>query len=188
MKYANIKYRDIADGEGVRTTLFVSGCSHRCENCFQPETWSFSYGQEFTAEIADEVLATLDDFFVDGLTFLGGEPMEPENQRGLLELAKRAKAVHPEKSIWCYTGDVYEDLIDAASPRHTEETDELLGLIDVLVDGPFVQAHHDITLRFRGSSNQRIIDLPATLAQGKVKPWRDDPQFVSHAMVVNSFD
>ena len=104
MNYANIKYRDIADGEGVRTTLFVSGCSHHCENCFQPETWSFSYGQEFTTDIADEVLATLDDFFVDGLTFLGGEPMEPENQHGLLELAKRAKALHPEKSIWSYTG------------------------------------------------------------------------------------
>lgn len=111
MNYANIKYRDIADGEGVRTTLFVSGCSHHCENCFQPETWSFSYGQEFTTDIADEVLATLDDFFVDGLTFLGGEPMEPENQHGLLQLAKRAKALHPEKSIWCYTGDVYEDLL-----------------------------------------------------------------------------
>lgn len=99
MNYANIKYRDIADGEGVRTTLFVSGCSHHCENCFQPETWSFSYGQEFTTDIADEVLATLDDFFVDGLTFLGGEPMEPENQHGLLQLAKRAKALHPEKAF-----------------------------------------------------------------------------------------
>ena len=158
MNYANIKYRDIADGEGVRTTLFVSGCSHHCENCFQPETWSFSYGQEFTTEIADGVLATLDDFFVDGLTFLGGEPMEPENQHGLLELAKRAKALHPEKSIWCYTGDVYEDLVDAASPRHTKETDELLGLIDVLVDGPYVAELYDITLKFKGSSNQRVID------------------------------
>ena len=167
MNYANIKYRDIADGEGVRTTLFVSGCSHHCENCFQPETWSFSYGQEF---------------FVDGLTFLGGEPMEPENQHGLLELAKRAKALHPEKSIWCYTGDVYEDLVDAASPRHTEETDELLGLIDVLVDGPYIDSLHDITLRFRGSSNQRVIDMNETRKTGEVVLWKDEEVYSTHSM------
>ena len=182
MNYANIKYRDIADGEGVRTTLFVSGCSHHCENCFQPETWSLSYGQEFTTEIADEVRATLDDFFVDGLTFLGGEPMEPENQHGLLELAKRAKAQHPEKSIWCYTGDVYEDLVDAASPRHTEETDELLGLIDVLVDGPYIDSLHDITLRFRGSSNQRVIDMNETRKTGEVVLWKDEEVYSTHSM------
>lgn len=182
MNYANIKYRDIADGEGVRTTLFVSGCSHHCENCFQPETWSFSYGQEFTTDIADEVLATLDDFFVDGLTFLGGEPMEPENQRGLLQLAKRAKALHPEKSIWCYTGDVYEDLVDAASPRHTEETDELLGLIDVLVDGPYIDSLRDITLRFRGSSNQRVIDMNETRKTGEVVLWKDEEVYSTHSM------
>lgn len=182
MNYANIKYRDIADGEGVRTTLFVSGCSHHCENCFQPETWSFSYGQEFTTDIADEVLATLDDFFVDGLTFLGGEPMEPENQHGLLELAKRAKALHPEKSIWCYTGDIYEDLVDAASPRHTEETDELLGLIDMLVDGPYIDSLHDITLRFRGSSNQRVIDMNETRKTGEVVLWKDEEVYSTHSM------
>ena len=161
VNYANIKYRDIADGEGVRTTLFVSGCSHHCKNCFQPETWSFSYGQEFTPEVAREVLATLDEFFVDGLTFLGGEPMEPENQRGLLELARAAKAAHPEKTIWCYTGDVYEELVDPASPRRTEATDELLSLIDILIDGPYIEEQHDITLRFRGSSNQRVLDRAA---------------------------
>ena len=114
--------------------------------------------------------------------------MEPENQRALVDFVERVREAYPEKTIWCYTCDLLEDLRNPESPRHTEVTDRLLAAIDVLVDGPFVQAHHDITLRFRGSSNQRIIDLPATLAQGKVKPWRDDPQFVSHSMVVNSFD
>lgn len=182
MNYANIKYRDIADGEGVRTTLFVSGCSHHCKNCFQPETWSFSYGEEFTPQVAEEVLATLDDFFVDGITFLGGEPMEPENQRGLLELARAAKAAHPEKTIWCYTGDVYEELVDPESPRHTEHTDELLTLIDVLVDGPYIEDLHDITLRFRGSSNQRVIDLNETRKAGKVMLWEDEAVYATHSM------
>ena len=181
MNYANIKYRDIADGEGVRTTLFVSGCSHHCKNCFQPETWSFSYGEEFTPEVAAEVLATLDDFFVDGLTFLGGEPMEPENQRGLLELARAAKAAHPEKTIWCYTGDVYEDLANPESPRHTEATDELLGLIDVLVDGPYIEEQHDITLRFRGSANQRVIDMGKTREAGKVVLWEDEAIYATRS-------
>ncbi len=182
MNYANIKYRDIADGEGVRTTLFVSGCSHHCKNCFQPETWSFSCGEEFTPQVAEEVLATLDDFFVDGITFLGGEPMEPENQRGLLELARAAKAAHPEKTIWCYTGDVYEELVDPESPRHTEHTDELLALIDVLVDGPYIEDLHDITLRFRGSSNQRVIDLNETRKAGKVMLWEDEAVYATHSM------
>ena len=128
------------------------------------------------------MLATLDDFFVDGLTFLGGEPMEPENQHGLLELAKRAKALHPEKSIWCYTGDIYEDLVDAASSRHTEETDELLGLIDVLVDGPYIDSLHDITLRFRGSSNQRVIDMNETRKTGEVVLWKDEEVYSTHSM------
>ncbi len=174
MNFASIKYCDIANGEGVRTTLFVSGCSHHCKNCFQPETWSFSYGEEFSPEVEAKVLASLDDLFVDGLTFLGGEPMEPQNQEGLLQLARKAKAQHPEKSIWCYTGDVYEELIDPASPRHTQHTDELLSLIDVLVDGPFVEELHDITLRFRGSSNQRVIDMNATRQEGEVKLWLDE--------------
>ena len=182
VNYANIKYRDIADGEGVRTTLFVSGCSHHCKNCFQPETWSFSYGQEFTPEVAREVLATLDDFFVDGLTFLGGEPMEPENQRGLLELARAAKTAHPEKTIWCYTGDVYEELVDPDSPRRTEATDELLSFIDVLIDGPYIEEQHDITLRFCGSANQRVIDLNKTRESGEVVLWKDDPIYSTHSM------
>ncbi len=183
MNYANIKYCDIADGEGVRTTLFVSGCSHHCKNCFQPETWNFSYGEEFTAETAGKVLATLGDPFIDGLTFLGGEPMEPQNQQGLLQLARAAKEAHPEKTIWCYTGDVYEELIDPESPRHTEATDELLGLIDVLVDGPYLEAQHDITLRFRGSANQRVIDLNATRAAGEVVLWEDEAVYAQRGVM-----
>ncbi len=174
MNYASIKYCDIANGEGVRTTIFVSGCSHHCKNCFQPETWSFSYGEEFSPEVEAKVLASLDDAFVDGLTFLGGEPMEPQNQEGLLQLARKAKAAHPEKSIWCYTGDVYEELASPESDRHTQHTDELLGLVDVLVDGPFVEELHNITLRFRGSSNQRVIDMNATREAGEVKLWLDE--------------
>lgn len=183
MNYANIKYCDIADGEGVRTTLFVSGCSHHCKNCFQPETWSFSYGEEFTPEVQAKVLASLDAPFVDGLTFLGGEPMEPENQRGLLELARAAKAAYPNKTIWCYTGDVYEDLANLESPRRTEATEELLGLIDVLVDGPYIEEQHDITLRFRGSSNQRVIDMNATREQGGVQLWQDEKVYAARGVM-----
>ena len=183
MNYANIKYCDIADGEGVRTTVFVSGCSHHCKNCFQPETWNFSYGNEFTTEVQAKVLSSLDAPFVDGLTFLGGEPMEPENQRGLLQLARAAKAAHPEKAIWCYTGDVYEDLADPESPRHTEATDELLGLIDVLIDGPYLDEQHDISLRFRGSANQRVIDLNATRASGEVMLWEDEAVYAERGVM-----
>ena len=188
MNYANIKYFDIADGEGVRTSLFVSGCRRGCKNCFNSVAWDFAAGETFDRAVEDKIIESLDHPFIDGLTILGGEPMEPENQRALVDFVERVREAYPGKTIWCYTGDLLEDLQNPESSRHTEVTDRLLAAIDVLVDGPFVQAHHDITLRFRGSSNQRIIDLPATLAQGKVKPWRDDPQFVSHAMVVNSFD
>lgn len=188
MNYSEIKYFDIANGEGVRTSLFVSGCRHGCPGCFNPEQWDFTAGKPFSPDVQNEILESLAPEYVDGLSLLGGEPMEPENQRALVDFVERVRETYPGKTIWCYTGDLLEDLRNPESPRHTEVTDRLLAAIDVLVDGPFVQAHHDITLRFRGSSNQRIIDLPATLAQGKIVPWRDDPQFVSHSMVVNSFD
>lgn len=184
MNYSEIKYFDIANGEGVRTSLFVSGCRHGCPGCFNPEQWDFTAGKPFSPDVQNEILESLAPEYVDGLSLLGGEPMEPENQRSLVDFVERVRETYPEKTIWCYTGDLLEDLQNPESARHTEVTDRLLAAINVLVDGPFVQAHHDITLRFRGSSNQRIIDLPATLAQGKVKPWRDDPQFVSHTMVV----
>lgn len=179
MHYGNIKYCDIADGEGVRTTLFVSGCTHRCKGCFQPETWDFSYGEEFTGAVMEEILSSLESAYVDGLTLLGGEPFEPENQRALAPFLERVRARLPEKTIWAYTGDVYEDLVDPASPRRTEATDRLLECIDVLVDGPFVDDLKDISARFRGSSNQRIIDVPATRQAGRIVEWRGDEAFAT---------
>ena len=181
MNYSVIKYCDIADGEGVRTTLFVSGCTHHCKGCFQPETWSFSYGREFTDATQREILDSLAPSYIHGLTLLGGEPMEPGNQAVLAGFAERVKAAYPQKTIWCYTGDVYEGLLEGG-PRHTSYTDRLLACIDVLVDGPFVQEQKDITLRFRGSANQRIIDMNATRRAGHVVLWADDPIFSSHSM------
>ena len=179
MYYGNIKYCDIADGEGVRTTLFVSGCTHHCKGCFQPETWDFSYGEEFTGAVMEEILESLEPAYVDGLTVLGGEPFEPDNQRALVPFLEQVKARYPQKTIWSYTGDVYEDLIDPDSPRRTEVTDRMLACIDVLVDGPFVEELKDITARFRGSSNQRILDLPATREAGHAVEWRGDEAFAT---------
>lgn len=183
MNYAEIKYCDIANGEGVRTTLFVSGCRHHCKNCFQPETWSFSYGEEFSDDVAQKIMASLESPFVDGITLLGGEPMEPENQRALLPFVRAVKQAYPDKTIWCYTGDVFEDLMNPESDRHTEATNELIACIDILVDGPYIEAEHDITLRFCGSKNQRIIDVPATLASGSVCLWSDDSHYATHSWV-----
>ena len=182
MHYGNIKFCDIANGEGVRTVLFVSGCTHHCDECFQPETWNFTYGQPFTQQVADEVIESLKPGYITGLTLLGGEPMEPANQPELAALAARVKAACPGKTIWCYTGDVYEDLIDPASPRHTAFTEQLLANIDVLVDGPYEKELHSIALRFRGSSNQRIIDMPATRVAGHVVLWEDEPVYATHEM------
>lgn len=160
MHYANIKKNDVANGSGVRTSLFVSGCRNCCKNCFNPETWDFNYGHEFTKAVEDEIIASLKFAHIAGLTVLGGEPMEPENQLGLLPFIKRVKEELPGKSIWMYTGYTLEsDLLDPAGRKHTEATIELLKNIDVLVDGLFIEQLKDITLKFRGSSNQRIIEL-----------------------------
>ena len=182
MNYANIKYFDIADGEGVRTSLFVSGCRHHCPECFNSEAWPFDAGEPFTPEVEDEIIESLRPGYIDGLTLLGGEPMEPENQRGLVDFVERVRREFPDKSIWCYTGDVYEDLLREDYPRRTEATDRLLACCDVLVDGPFVQDLYDITLRFRGSSNQRLIDLNATREAGEVRLWDDGPMYSSHKL------
>lgn len=182
MNYANIKYCDIANGVGVRTTLFVSGCTHRCPGCFNAEAWDFYAGDTFTEEVQQQVLDSLKPGYIAGLSILGGEPMEPANQRALLPFLKRVRRVCPDKDVWVYTGDMYEDLVDPASPRHTEATDELLGLVDVLVDGPFVAELKDITLRFKGSSNQRLIDVPASRKAGRPVLWQDDPLFAQHSM------
>ena len=180
MNYADIKYCDIANGVGVRTTLFVSGCRNHCPGCFQPETWSFEMGQPFTRATEDEILASLEPAYVQGLTLLGGEPMEPENQQALLPFLHRMRTECPGKSVWAYTGLTWELLVDGPSRACTPITRELLSLIDVLVDGPFILEQKDISLRFRGSANQRIIDVPKTLASGEVTLWKDEPIFATH--------
>ena len=166
MYYGNIKKRDIADGLGVRVTLFVSGCTHRCKGCFQPETWDFHYGRLYTKDVEEHLLELLRPGFVDGLTLLGGEPMEVPNQRELVGLLRRVRAVLPEKTVWCYTGYTLERDLLAESRARCEVTDEMLSLIDVLVDGEFVEEKKNISLAFRGSENQRVIDLKKTLASG----------------------
>lgn len=167
MHYSNIKKWDVADGAGVRVALFVSGCTNRCPGCFQPETWDFHYGQEYTARTQEEILEALEPEFIQGLTLLGGEPMEPENQAVLAGLSREAKRRFPKKDIWCYTGFTYEEDLRPGGRRHCKVTDELLGLLDVLVDGRFVQEKRNLMLNFRGSENQRILDVPATLLRGE---------------------
>lgn len=172
MYYGNIKKYDIADGLGVRVTLFVSGCRNHCKDCFQPETWNFTYGKPFTKETEAEILEALKPSYIDGFTILGGEPFEEENQRVLVSLLKRIKDTYPDKTIWSYTGYVYEDLI-AAGRKHTEVTDEMLSYLNVLVDGPFQVEKKNIMLKFRGSENQRVIDMKKTLEEGKVVLYLD---------------
>ena len=169
MYYGEIKKCDIADGEGVRVTLFVSGCTNHCEGCFQPQTWDFRFGKPFTPETEAELLELLAPSYINGLTLLGGEPMEPENQRALLPFVRRVRETLPDKTVWCYSGFTLEELLTDGSHPRCEVTDELLSLIDVLVDGRFILAQKDISLKFRGSRNQRIIDLPETLRTGKIK-------------------
>ncbi|MBE6868030.1 MAG: anaerobic ribonucleoside-triphosphate reductase activating protein [Ruminococcus albus] len=166
MYYGEIKNCDIADGIGVRVSLFVSGCRHHCEGCFNAMTWDFEYGRPFTEETENELLEMLSPDYIDGLTLLGGEPMEPDNQRALVPFMRRVREKYPDKSIWCYTGCVLEDELLRESTWRCEYTDEMLSMIDVLVDGRFILARRNISLAFRGSDNQRIIDLKKTLAQG----------------------
>ena len=166
MYYGMIKDKDVANGKGVRVTLFVSGCRNHCEGCFQPETWNFSFGQEFTEETEEEILKMLKPMYIDGLTHLGGDPFEPENQACLLPFLKKVKEVYPKKDIWAFTGYLYDQLIAGESHPRCEHTEEMLSLIDVLVDGPFILEKKNLALRFRGSENQRLIDLNATRKTG----------------------
>ena len=160
MNYASIRTCDIANGEGVRVSLFVSGCTHHCKGCFNEAAWDFAYGEPFTKKTENEILVALEPDFIDGLTLLGGEPMEPENQRALMPLLRRFREKFGDaKTLWIYTGCVLETDLKAESRWRTEVTDEMLSLTDVLVDGPFLEAKKDISLQFRGSSNQRIIRL-----------------------------
>ena len=168
MNYGTIKNCDIANGEGVRVSLFVSGCTHHCHNCFNPETWSFSYGSPFDEQAESKLLTVLSPDYIDGLSLLGGEPFEPDNQRALVPFLKKVRAQYPGKTIWCYTGYTLESDLLSESRAQCECTDEMLSLIDVLVDGEFIEAQKNISLAFRGSENQRLIDVPATLSSGSV--------------------
>ena len=171
MNFGEIKKTDIANGPGVRVSLFVSGCTHHCEGCFNPETWDFGYGQAFTAETQEEVLQALAPDYIAGLTVLGGEPMETVNQRALLPLYRALKERYPVKTLWIYSGYTLEKDLFADQRAHCEATDEILSLADVLVDGEFVLAEKDLSLRFRGSRNQRLIDLQRSLSQKQVVLW-----------------
>ena len=157
MNYGEIKLCDIANGEGVRVSLFVSGCTHHCKNCFNPQTWSFDYGEPFTKEVEDKILK---------------EPFEPSNQRALVPFLKRVREKYSDKTIWCYSGYLFDKELLSDSRARCECTDEMLSMIDVLVDGEFVEALHDISLAFRGSSNQRIIDVKASLKENKIIPHK----------------
>lgn len=172
MHYGEIKKCDVANGPGVRVTLFVSGCTNRCEGCFQPQTWDFCYGKLFTKETEDALLEALSPSYIAGLTLLGGEPFERENQRALLPFVRRVRERYPEKSIWAFSGFYLEsELLREGSHPRCEATDELLSLIDVLVEGRFVLAQKDISLKFRGSRNQRILDMNRTREAGEVVLW-----------------
>ena len=159
MHYGNIKECDIADGPGVRVSLFVSGCRHHCKGCFNPETWDFEYGELYTEETQEKILKLLAPGYIKGFTLLGGEPFEPENQRELVKLLKRIKEEYPGKDVWCYSGYLYDADLAEGGSVYTEVTEEMLSYIDVLVDGEFVEELKDVSLAFRGSSNQRIIEL-----------------------------
>ena len=173
MYYGEIKNCDIANGIGVRVTLFVSGCTNRCRGCFQPQTWDFSYGREFTRETEDEILHLLKPAYIKGLTLLGGEPFEPENQPAILDLLRKIKSQYPDKSVWAFSGYLFDKDILSGRLGPWEITKEYLSYVDVLVDGPFVESKKDLSLRFRGSSNQRIIDVPASLSKDEVVLWED---------------
>lgn len=172
MYYASIKNCDIANGPGVRVSLFVSGCTHHCPGCFNEVAWDFHYGEPFTQQTIDTILTMLAPAYIRGLTLLGGEPFEPENQEPVVELLRQMKAKYPEKTIWAFSGYTYEQ-ITSGKLGDWAVTKEYLSYLDVLVDGPFIEAKKNLSLRFRGSENQRQIDIPATLATGHIVPWQD---------------
>lgn len=167
MNYADIKKADIANGLGVRVSVFVSGCTHHCKNCFNREAWDFNYGKEFTGEEIEKVINELDHPYVSGLSLLGGEPLEYTNQKGLLPLLRKVKEKFPEKNIWCYTGYTFDKDVMGDMCSRWEETSEILSYLDVVVDGKFEEDKKDIKLRFRGSSNQRVIDVKKSLKEKK---------------------
>lgn len=173
MNYATIKNCDIANGPGVRVSLFVSGCTHRCPGCFNEVAWDFDYGTPFIQQTIDSILNMLAPEYIKGLTLLGGEPFEPQNQPAIVELLRQIKAKYPHKSIWAFSGYLFDKDILAGRLGPWEITKEYLSYLDVLVDGPFVEAKKNLSLRFRGSENQRLIDVPASMAKGEVVLWED---------------
>ena len=168
MNYAGIKYCDIANGLGCRTVLFVSGCRNACKGCFQPQTWAFDYGEAFDDKIQQDILDSLKPAYVQGITLLGGDPFEEENQKALVPFMRKVKEQYPGKDVWAYTGYMYDTDLQQGGRKYTEYTDELLAMIDVLVDGPFIEEQKDITLKFKGSANQRVIDMNKTREKNQI--------------------
>lgn len=173
MNYATIKDCDIANGPGVRVSLFVSGCTHHCKGCFNEEAWDFNFGKPFTQQTVNDILKMLEPGYIKGLTLLGGEPFEPENQPAILDLLRQVKQKFPEKSIWAFSGYLFDKDILSGKLGPWEITKEYIGYLDVIVDGRFVQEKKDLSLRFRGSSNQRIINVPASIQNGEIVLWED---------------
>lgn len=173
MFYGEIKNCDIANGLGVRVSLFVSGCRNHCKDCFNQMTWDFRYGKEFTNETVKNIIEMLKPNYIDGFSLLGGEPFEEENQKDLLFLLKKIKSIYPDKDIWCYTGYILDKDLVKGGRKHTIYTDEMLSYIDILVDGPFILEQKNLMLKFRGSLNQRVIDLKKTLKENRIVLFLD---------------
>ena len=173
MNYATIKNCDIANGPGVRVSLFVSGCTHHCKGCFNEVAWDFNFGQPFTQDTIEQIIQMMRPDYIKGLTLLGGEPFEPQNQPALLDLVRRVKSEYPHKTVWAFSGYLFDKDILPCRLGDPAITGELLGYLDVLVDGRFVEEKKDLSLRFRGSSNQRLIDVPSSLKAGTVVLWED---------------
>lgn len=177
MNYADIKEYDIANGPGIRISIFVSGCTHHCKNCFNAETWDFAYGKPFTNETIDTVIEYMNKPYIAGLTLLGGDPMEPTNQAGLLPLLRKVKETYPDKNIWCFTGYEFEKDILGNMFDNVPETKEFMSYIDVLVDGKYVEELHNVNLKFKGSSNQKTIMVQESLESGKTILW-NPPEYI----------
>ena len=173
MNYAGIKYTDIANGLGCRTVLFVSGCRNHCKDCFQPHTWDFDYGAPFDEKVQQEILDSLRPEYIRGLTLLGGEPFEPENQVELVKFVRKVREQYPKKDIWAFTGYIYDEDLVKGGRKYCEVTDELVSMIDVLVDGPFIAEEKSLMLKFRGSRNQRVLDMKETLRRKEIVLFMD---------------
>ena len=174
MNYADIKQYDVANGIGVRVSLFVSGCTHACEGCFNKEAWDFNYGKPFTDKEIDDIISYMSPSYVSGLSLLGGEPMEQQNQEGILPLLRRVHETYPEKTVWMYTGYLFDEDILGRMCKESEISREIISYIDILVDGPFILARKNLKVNFRGSDNQRIIDVKKSLETGEVIHWSEE--------------